>query len=144
MVEITLTILGLDDLERPSHGITPIRADVVRNGLDHARAGVLKDPKVAAAMQQHGKVGEDDEGLGPVLAQDVDVLCRDDDGEGGDGVLARVGGQVVVQVKRPLELLDGDAAGLEAGGREVGAAEEVVGGARTRGPSRRCRGWPRG
>lgn len=119
-------MLRLNDMQRPGHAIAPVAANMLGNGANHGGAGVLEEPVLAAAVQQDGVVGEYGEGLGAVLAEDVDKLCRDGGGEGGDGVVARPGGQVIGQVKRPLELLDGGAAGLEAGVAEVRPGEEGV------------------
>lgn len=116
--------VGLELLERPGHGVAPVCAQVSRDGVYHAGAGVAVEPKVAMAVQQDTVVGEDDERFWLEAPQDVDVLCADGHGEGGRGGGARVGVRVGVEVKGPLEALDGVSAGAVGGGAQVRGVEQ--------------------
>lgn len=67
-------MLRLNNMQRPSHRLTPISTNMLRNSPNHVGAGILKDPILATAMQQDGIIGQNNQGLGLMLAHNVDKL----------------------------------------------------------------------
>lgn len=95
---------------------------MVGNGPDHARARVPKHPILPAPVQQYAVVRQNNERLGAVPAQGLDVVGRGGDGESHGRVGAVLRRQAMAHVKRPLQALDGVAVR-----RAGGCAHVVVG-----------------
>ncbi|TKW56183.1 hypothetical protein CTA1_6208 [Colletotrichum tanaceti] len=109
--------------ERECEPLGPVVAEVGGDGADEELAGVGKDPKATAPVQQDGVEGEDDEGLGAALPEDVDETGSDADAKGHDGgglVGAPLGGDGAVDGVRVAQSLGGVAAGPQRGRAQVG------------------------